>query len=128
MEKHITPGHETKDASVRGIVYTGVGLAVGSLLVYLLVYGIFQYLAEHPLTVAPPNPMAETDTQHFPPAPRIEEHPAIELKDLHTQEDQILNTYGWTDKQSGVVRIPLDRALELQVQRGFPERKEPASK
>src|SRR5256885_8097182 len=91
-------GHETEDASVLGIVYTVVGLALGSALVYLIVYGIFQYLASHPVTTAPSNPMAETDRQQFPRPPRIEEHPAIEIKELHTQEDQILNTYGWTDK------------------------------
>ena len=119
-------GHETKDASVRAIVITLGFLAVGVALVCLLVYGIFRHLADHPLTAAPPNPMAETDRQQMPPVPRIEEHPAIELKDLHSLEDKILSTYGWTDKNTGVVRIPLDRAMELQLQRGFPTR--PAGK
>lgn len=128
-EAHDIPtGHETRDASVRAIVITGVVLAVGAAMVALLVYGIFQYLASNPLTTARPNPMAETDRQQFPPAPRLAEHPAIELKDLHSQEDRILNTYGWTDKQAGVVRIPIDRAMELQLQRGFPARKEAAQK
>ena len=124
MAHQIASGHETEDASVPGIVYAGVGLAVGSLIVALIVYGVFQYLANQPLTTAPPNPLAETDQQRIPPAPRIEEHPAIELKDLHAEEDQILNTYGWTDKSAGIVRIPLERAMELQLERGFPTRKE----
>lgn len=121
-------GHETVDASVRGIIYTGIGLAISTAIIIMIVYGIFQYLAEHPVTTAPSNPMAETDRQEFPPAPRIQEHPAVELQDLHTQEDQILNTYGWTDKPAGIVRIPLDRAMELQMERGFPTRKEAAKK
>ena len=124
MAHQIASGHETEDASVPGIVYAGVGLAVGSLIVALIVYGVFQHLANKPLTTAPPNPLAETDQQRIPPAPRIEEHPAIELKDLHAEEDQILNTYGWTDKSAGIVRIPLERAMELQLERGFPTRKE----
>jgi hypothetical protein len=66
--------------------------------------------------------MAETERQQMPPVPRIEEHPAIELKDLRTQEDKILSTYGWTDKRSGIVRIPIERAMDLQLQRGFPTR------
>ena len=124
MAHQVAAGHETEDASVHGIVYAGVGLAVGSLIVALIVYGVFQHLANKPLTTAPPNPLAETDQQRIPPAPRIEEHPAIELKDLHAEEDQILNTYGWTDKSAGIVRIPLERAMELQLERGFPTRKE----
>jgi hypothetical protein len=68
--------------------------------------------------------MSAEDSQ-IPPAPRIEEHPAIEIQQLHSQEDQILSTYGWADKKAGVVRIPIERAMELQLERGFPTRKEP---
>jgi len=128
MAQHTQTGHETADASVRGIIYTGIGLAAMCVLAGLLVYGIFQYLAAHPVTTAPSNPMAETGRQQFPPTPRIEEHPAIELKDLHAQEDLILSTYGWTDKKAGVVRIPIDRAMELELERGFPARKEAGKK
>ena len=109
-----------------GLLYAAAGLAVGTVLSGLIVYGIFQYLASHPLSTAPVNPMAETDRQQFPPAPRIEDRPAIEVKDLHSQENQILTTYGWTDKKAGVVRIPIDRAIELQLRRGFPTRREAA--
>ncbi|HLX42266.1 MAG TPA: hypothetical protein VKR43_02480 [Bryobacteraceae bacterium] len=123
INPHIDPvGHETGDVNVRDIVITLACLAVGAGLVCVLVYGIFRYLADHPLNTAPPNPMAETERQQMPPVPRIEEHPAIELKDLRTQEDKILSTYGWTDKRSGIVRIPIERAMDLQLQRGFPTR------
>jgi hypothetical protein len=117
------PGHETTDASVRPIVLTGVGLAVTAALVCAVVYGIFSYLAGHPPTIAPPNPMAIAEP-HFPPLPRIEEHPAIQLHDLRASEDSILSTYGWSDKKAGIVRIPIDRAMDLALQRGFPTRKE----
>ncbi len=124
--KNKSIGHETEDASIRGILYAGAGLAVVSVLSALLVYGIFRYLADHPLSTEPANPMAETEQQEFPPAPRIEAHPTVELKDLRTQEDRILSTYGWTDKKAGVVRIPIDRAMQLELERGFPVRKEAA--
>lgn len=127
MSNH-SVGHETEDANVRAIVITGVALVIGAAIVFVIVHWIFQYLADHPLTTARPNPMAETDRQQFPPVPRIEEHPAIELKDLRSQEDRLLSTYGWTDKNGGVVRIPIDRAMELQLERGFPTRREASKK
>jgi hypothetical protein len=117
-------GHETRDASVRAVVITLGFLAFGAAIVCGLVYGIFWYLADHPLSVAAPNPLAETEKQQFPPAPRIQEHPAIDLQDLRGQEDKILSTYGWTNKNAGIVRVPIDRAMELQLRRGFPTRKE----
>jgi hypothetical protein len=125
---HEIAGHETKDASILGIVVTGVGLAIGAALALAIVYGIFHFLSTQQITTAPPNPMAETNVQQFPPAPRIAEHPDAEIKDLHAKEDSLLSTYGWTNKTAGVVRIPIDRAIELELQRGFPVRKEAAQK
>lgn len=125
MEGHLSSssGHETRDASVRPIVLTGVVLSVTILIVGLIVYGTFQYLAKHRAISALSNPMSAGDSQ-IPPEPRIEEHPAIAIQQLHAQEDQVLSTYGWIDKKTGVLRVPIDRAMELQLMRGFPTRKE----
>ena len=106
---------------------TGVVLAVTIVLVGLIVYGTFQYLAKHPATSALSNPMSAGDSQ-IPPEPRIEEHPAIAIQQLHAQEDKTLSTYGWTDRKAGVVRVPIDRAMELQLRRGFPTRKDQGHK
>ena len=120
-------GHEGKDADIRPIVLTGIGLTLTLIVVGFIVYGIFRYLDTHPVTSGQSNPMALFDSQ-IPPAPRIEEHPAIEIQHLRSQEDQTLSTYGWVDRSKGVVRIPIDRAMELQMQRGFPTREEPVRK
>lgn len=125
---HNSIGHELDEGDVRAISLTGVALAVVVAIVFVLVYGIFQFLAHHQIVVTPANPMAETNQQQFPPLPRIEEHPALEIKGLHSQEDNILSTYGWVDKKAGVVRIPIDQAMELQLKRGFPARKEAVKK
>jgi len=119
--------HEQRDANVRPIVLTGIGLALSLAVVGVIVYGILRYLEANPPTRVQTNPMAAFDAQ-IPPAPRIEEHPAIEIEQLHAQEDQILSTYGWIDKSKGVIRIPIDRAMEIQMERGFPTRKEPTQK
>jgi hypothetical protein len=37
------------------------------------------------------------------------------LKELRAREDIELNSYGWMDQETGVVRIPIDRAIELVV-------------
>lgn len=129
MAEHLPSGrgHETRDAGVRPIVLNGAGLAVMIVIVGLIVYGTFQYLARHPAISPQSNPMSVGDLQ-IPPEPRIEDHPAIAIQQLHAQEDKTLSTYGWTDRKAGVVRIPIDRAIELQLERGFPARKEQAHK
>jgi len=125
---HTSIGHETRDADVRAIVIAAMAFAVGIAFTLWLVLEMFRFLNHHRAVVTPSNPLAETGQQQFPPQPRIEEHPAIEVEQLRKQEEIILSTYGWTDKKAGVVRIPIDRAIELQLERGFPARKQVVTK
>jgi hypothetical protein len=37
------------------------------------------------------------------------------LKTLREEADKALTTYGWVDKNKGVARIPIERAMELTV-------------
>ena len=37
----------------------------------------------------------------------------------------MLGSYGWVDKNAGVVRIPIDAAMKLTLERGLPARTEP---
>jgi len=121
-------GHETDEGNVRAIALTAIGFAIAVVLILLFVYGIFRYLNRMASVSVPVNPMAETDREQIPRSPRIEAYPARELEDLHGREHRILSTYGWTDKNAGIVRIPIDRAIELQLQRGFPVRRQTVTK
>jgi hypothetical protein len=37
------------------------------------------------------------------------------LQDVTAQSKEQLETYGWVDKARGIVRLPLDRAMELAL-------------
>lgn len=39
------------------------------------------------------------------------------LADLRAKQEQQAKSYGWVDQKAGVVQLPLDRAMELTVQR-----------
>jgi hypothetical protein len=45
---------------------------------------------------------------------------------MHQKEDLLLDHYTWVDKSQGKVRIPIERAMELIVQRGLPVAPAPA--
>ncbi len=114
--------HEKSDAGIRPIVLSGAALAVTVVVVGLVVWGVFAFLSAHPVATIVSNPMAAENAASVPQGPRVEEHPYIELHELRSQEDSALSSYGWADKKSGAVRIPVDRAMELQLERGFPVR------
>lgn len=55
-----------------------------------------------------------------PAAPQLETLPGQSLQQQRAHEDEVLGTYAWADKKRGVVRIPIDRAMQLLLQRGLP--------
>src|SRR5579859_1377638 len=62
---------------------------------------------------------AEADLAQVPADERWQYSPegrASHLADLHAHENTELTTYGWIDQKAGVVRLPIDRAMELTVQ------------
>ena len=120
-------GHEGQDADIRPIVLTGIGLALT-----LVVVGVLFMASSgtwRPTQLPAFNQTLWPSLIHrFRPRLALKSIPRSKFRSLHAQEDQTLSTYGWIDKNKGVVRIPIDRAIELQLQRGFPTRKEPVQK
>jgi hypothetical protein len=117
--------HETSDVNVRGIFMFTAGLTVATLFFSFLVWVLFQYFqAREAKRVVPEYPLASTQETRLPPEPRLQTDPRGDLRDLHSQEERILNSYGWTDKNAGVVRIPIEEAMKLTVQRGLPARRQ----
>ena len=66
-------------------------------------------------------------TQPLPPPPRIQPVPGVDMQSYYQSQQKLLDTYGWVDKQNGIVRLPIDRAMELLLQRGLPVRSAPNS-
>jgi hypothetical protein len=60
----------------------------------------------------------------LPPAPRLQTSVRGDIEAHQRLEEHLLTTYGWIDRDARVVRIPLERALELTLERGLPSRPE----
>jgi hypothetical protein len=54
----------------------------------------------------------------LPPAPRLEIRGARRWTDFQTAERERLESYGWMDRSTGAVHIPIQRAIELIAERG----------
>lgn len=52
----------------------------------------------------------------------IQAVPPAELSEVQSEANKILSEYGWVDKNAQVVHLPINRAMELVLQRGFPVR------
>lgn len=122
--EHNGRGASTEPAGVStGIVLEfAIVLALVSVVCMGLVGGFFFFLEKNTeATEARPMPVATehpaTPEQMLPPEPRLEIDPQASLAALQAAENERLSTYGWVDKPNGVVRIPIDHAMALMVER-----------
>lgn len=113
-------GYERSDANIRRLVFSIAGLFVLLAAVLVAMGLMFAYLARQEKPGPARSPVAQG--RELPPQPRLETTPYGDLTMMRAAEDAKLSSYGWVDRQAGVVRIPIDRAIELTLERGLPYR------
>lgn len=113
-------GYEASDAHPATLVAWGVMLVSVTVLAALAAWAYFEVLAAQAARRdVQPSPLAATGP---PPEPRLIVDEPAALKSVLEEERQVLGSYAWIDKQKGVVRIPLERAMELVAREGLPTR------
>jgi len=101
-------------------------LVVAMLISVAIVYGTFWFFENQSQAAdaaVQKYPLAAGQERN-PPTPNLQMQPFKDIYVLHEGEAQKLGTYGWVDKDGGVVRVPIDKAMELLLQRGLPARAE----
>jgi len=115
--------HEASDVNIRAILGFGLGLIVVAVFIHVAVWLLFMFFeGRETRRVAAEFPLAVGQENRQPPEPRLQTHPREDLRDFRQQEDEFLGSYGWVNKASGEVRIPITDAMKLTVQRGLPAR------
>ena len=122
MNDSVTRGFETSDANVKGVAISGILLSAGLVLAGILfswwMYSIFSSYSAVPN--APAVTFAAPDSSRLPSEPRLQADPKVTLVPFVHSQDSILATYSWVNKDSGIARIPIERAMELVVKNGLP--------
>lgn len=134
---HGPSGHgtefEREDLSTRGVFVFMIGLAIIGLVIYFIIRGMYSFLDnyEHAqMTTASPlvtttGPAARVLTKDYMEkfkengAPMLESDERGQFKDYLLKQEVQLNSYGM-DETSGVAHIPIERAMDLIVERKLP--------
>ena len=124
---HPGVSHERRDINVFQVTAFGIGLLLGCIVTVFVIWGLFDFLYSREDAKNAENPAAlmMKDQNKLPPEPRLQANPKVELKDLRDDEAAILNSYGWVDPNKGIVRIPIDQAIDIVAQKGLPSKPSP---
>jgi hypothetical protein len=122
---HAAVHHEESDVNIGPVFGFAGALTIAVVAICLLVGLLFKFfLSRERVTTTPEYPLAVQQENRLPPEPRLQTNPRQDLSDLRTLEEQVLTTYGWVDKNAGAVRIPIEQAMKLTLERGLPARQQ----
>jgi len=113
-------GHETSDANIRNLIIFGVCLALMVIVGLIISRGVFSYFVGHQGLGPPASPFE--NVRMLPSGPRLQVTAPQDLKRYEGSQAEILNSYGWVDERTGIVRIPVERAMDILLQKGLPVR------
>lgn len=136
--------HEESDVAVRPLLWFVGGLTVFTLITCLAMLLLFEFFRgrEESEELAP-SPLARQGAERLPPEPRLQLAPGWEVEMNGKRQDlsytaantgyvpqpwsewllvneawqRQLNDYGWADQQAGTARVPVNRAIDLYLER-----------
>ncbi|HJT81725.1 MAG TPA: hypothetical protein VJ719_11040 [Chthoniobacterales bacterium] len=121
MSEQANRSYETRDANVRLIVGFAAGLIAAAIAIHLALAGLYKlFEQQHPSPDAPSR--IAFDTRIVAPEPQLQINPQQDLAKFESDQNALLNSYGWVNREQGVIRIPIERAMDLIVERGLPTR------
>lgn len=107
-------GHERKDADVIGVALVGALVLLIVAISFFTARGLLEVIRNR--SKAQPSHRAQVQF----PQPRLEVHPGADLAASRRADELDLHSYGWIDRKAGVAHIPIERAMQLLVERGLP--------
>lgn len=115
----IRQGFENQDVSpkamlILALVVIGVAIVMHGSIAYFLFA-----LKSHARALRGPDLPIPDAAETFP-LPRLERNPAANMARLRATEEESLHQYGWINRSAGIVRLPIERAMELTASRGVP--------
>ncbi|MBX6741121.1 MAG: hypothetical protein IRY87_03620 [Acetobacteraceae bacterium] len=101
---------QRESVELRSWVVLGVGLGT-ALFLGLSAAGIYTYFTlSGGQQFGPP-------VSQFPP-PGLQSNPPGDLRAFRARQQAELESYGWADREHGLVRIPIQRAMQIIAGRG----------
>ncbi len=112
--------YEPSQADLRVVLGFLLALGLASVMVLLVLWGMFGYFRGKSAERGPlPNPRMYTSAPSVP-QPRLQPNPVADYNLYHLSDQETLNSYGWVDQKAGIARIPINKAMDLLVERGLP--------
>lgn len=119
------PSYEHDDLTLKKVWPFFATLTIITAIFFVVTAGLEALHTGHlPQVTLPPPGWAISFKQPQAPGaqPALQTNAVQDLQQFRASEETKLRSYGWVDKNAGVVRIPIERAMDLIAAQGLPVR------
>jgi hypothetical protein len=109
--------HESSDVKPRTIALFAAGLVFVGIVIHFALVGLMMLFSSRQSAqtgLGPPLSNIPGESRE----PLLQAEPAVDLAALRKAEDAVLHEYRWIDRKRGVVRIPIERAMDVIAKQG----------
>ena len=110
-------GHERRDVTFKPLAIAALALVAALVVAVFGMERLFDYLAAREAARSGPASPLAASRREGPPEPRLQTAPLEDLQALRDHEESVLDSYGWVDRAAGIVRIPIERAMAITLER-----------
>jgi hypothetical protein len=116
----VEPHEFDHELNIRWILWTTLGLIAMTLVAVLVTWGGLRGLnafERHNAATAPPMAANRPDTA---PGPLLQASPPGDMDVMRKDDARLMDHAAWVDRAQGTVRLPIDVAIDVIVERGLP--------
>ena len=103
--------HESQEPSLRGLSVAGFVLIAAIIVAVAVCLGLVHLFGGFS------RPLARAEHSVMP-EPHLQPHPLADRATYEARQRATLTQYAWVDRGAGIVRIPIDRAMQILAERG----------
>lgn len=130
--------HEKSDVDVRALLWFVVIFIAFAAVTHLILWIMFKHFAQmaRARNTGPLTSISRPADAYVPQQPRLQPFPSkeqngvmvpptratpeVDMELMRATEEEALRNPGWIDKEKGTVRLPIEVAKQLVLQRGLP--------
>lgn len=124
---NVDVSHEKSDVNVGTLFKFIIYLFISTVVILVSMKFMMDYFLAREIAqeLPPASRVNPPGTRRLPPMPRLQGAPGSdllpldEMKRFKKEQQSAINSYGWVDRNTGVVRIPIEEAKRLVLERGL---------
>jgi hypothetical protein len=113
--------YEKFELSIGGVIVFVVALLIAAVAMHAALWDWWRNIGGEKTAARFWSPASEARSGEGRFTPQLQLAPATDWKSYRREQQTLLESYGWEDRSNGIVRIPIDQAIDRVIAHGLPK-------